>query len=230
MNTPALKLINQILALVLLTATCYADPKPLSKADATTILENMGYKQTKVAFVIQDAVPMAATPNGAMVTGLGRMNGKLEKIEKQFFYDNDIGWFYTEDRGERGNVSGIRIWSANGYSETKPEFEPPPPAPPVPHTPPGQAQVDDLERANKEIGEVYQKLMSALPPEKQKSLREAQRAWLKSRDPDADRIARDGDAVGGSAYRVDFSTAAAKLTTERTEVLRGYLANPNSIP
>ena len=37
--------------------------------------------------------------------------------------------------------------------------------------------------------------MSILEVDKQKRLREAQRAWIKSRDAEADRIAREGGAV-----------------------------------
>lgn len=95
---------------------------------------------------------------------------------------------------------------------------------------PGTAEATDVERADKEINAVYEKLMGTLGQDKQKRLREAQRTWLKSRDTEADRIAREGGAVGGSALRVDSLNARAKLTRERTEVLRGYLKEPETIP
>lgn len=95
---------------------------------------------------------------------------------------------------------------------------------------PGTKEAAAVEIANKEIDGVYQKLMSTLDPGKQKRLREAQRAWLKDRDGEAERIARDGGAVGGSALRVDILTAQEKLIRQRTEILKGYLQNPNDIP
>jgi uncharacterized protein YecT (DUF1311 family) len=64
--------------------------------------------------------------------------------------------------------------------------------------------------------------MSKLDTEGQKSLQEAQRSWIKWRDNEALLIARIGGAVGGSALRVDYLTAQAKLIRQRTEVLREY--------
>jgi hypothetical protein len=68
-----------------------------------------------------------------------------------------------------------------------------------------------------------QQLMSQLAPQQQIKLREEQRAWIKWRDQEAARLASDGGAVGGSAYRVDYSNAQLKLIRERTEVLRHRL-------
>ena len=80
-----------------------------------------------------------------------------------------------------------------------------------------------MDRANAELDKAYKQLMAKLDAEQQKSLKEAQRAWIKWRDAEADIIARVGGAVGGSALRVDYANAQAKLIKERMEVLRGYL-------
>ena len=95
-----------------------AEPKPLPKSDAAKILASMGYERVTVAFIIQGAVPMAATQNAAMVSAMGVFNGKLQKVEKQFFYDNDLGWFCTEDGTDKntGQVTFIRLWTVSGYS------------------------------------------------------------------------------------------------------------------
>lgn len=104
------------------------------------------------------------------------------------------------------------------------------PSTPAQEMPPVQLPRYDLGRADEDLNRVYQKLTAILPANKLQRLREAQRDWLKFRDTEAARIARQGGAVGGSAYYDMFCAPAAKLTRERTEVLRGYLANPNDIP
>jgi uncharacterized protein YecT (DUF1311 family) len=89
--------------------------------------------------------------------------------------------------------------------------------------PPGTDEQAAVDRANGELDKVYKQLMAKLDPEQQKSLKEAQRAWIKWRDAEADTIARVGGAVGGSALRVDYANAQQKLIKERTDVLRAYI-------
>ncbi|CAN5178036.1 hypothetical protein BH20VER2_BH20VER2_00370 [soil metagenome] len=89
--------------------------------------------------------------------------------------------------------------------------------------PPGTEEAAAVDRANATIDRVYQQLMQKLDAQGQKSLKEAQRAWIKWRDAEADLIARVGGAVGGSGFRVDFSNALTQLIQQRTEVLQGYL-------
>ena len=86
-------------------------------------------------------------------------------------------------------------------------------------TRPGTEEAAAVEQANQEIETVYKELMQKLDPEGQKSLREAQRSWIKWRDDEALLIARVGGAVGGSALRVDLLNAQANLIRERTTVL-----------
>ena len=89
--------------------------------------------------------------------------------------------------------------------------------------PPGTEEQAAVDGANGELDKVYKQLMAKLEAEQQKSLKEAQRAWIKWRDAEADIIARVGGAVGGSAMRIDYANAQTKLIKERTETLRGYL-------
>jgi uncharacterized protein YecT (DUF1311 family) len=95
-------------------------------------------------------------------------------------------------------------------------------------TPPGAEELAAVERANATIDTVYAQLRNKLGPEERKSLQEAQRAWIKWRDAEADLIARLGGAVGGSGMRVDFANAQTKLINQRTEVLKKYLSEATS--
>ena len=95
-------------------------------------------------------------------------------------------------------------------------------------TPPGTEELAAVERANATIDAVYAQLRNKLGPEESKSLQEAQRAWIKWRDAEADLIARLGGAVGGSGMRVDFANAQTKLINQRTEVLKKYLSEATS--
>ena len=94
--------------------------------------------------------------------------------------------------------------------------------------PPGTEEQAAVDRANGDLDKIYKQLMAKLDEQQQKSLKEAQRAWIKWRDAEADIIARVGGAIGGSAMRVDYANAQAKLIKERTEVLRGYLKEAGS--
>jgi uncharacterized protein YecT (DUF1311 family) len=94
--------------------------------------------------------------------------------------------------------------------------------------PPGTEEQASVDRANAELDRIYKQLMAKLEAEQQKSLKEAQRAWIKWRDAEADIIARLGGAVGGSALRVDYATAQARLIKERTGVLQDYLKEAGS--
>jgi uncharacterized protein YecT (DUF1311 family) len=94
--------------------------------------------------------------------------------------------------------------------------------------PPGTEERAAVDRANADLDKVYKQLMGKLDAEQQKSLKEAQRAWIKWRDAEAELIARVGGDVGGSALRVDFLIEQEKLIKQRIDVLRGYLKQAES--
>jgi len=94
--------------------------------------------------------------------------------------------------------------------------------------PPGTEERVAVDRANAELDKVYKELMSKLDAEQQKSLKEAQRAWIKWRDAEAECIARVGGDVGGSALRVDYLIEQEKLIKQRTNVLKGYIKQAQS--
>ena len=100
--------------------------------------------------------------------------------------------------------------------------------------PPGTQEQAAVDRANKELDQVYAQLMAKtgdpnnragnLDAEREKtSLRDAQRAWIKWRDAEAVFMARHGGAVGGSALRGDVLEAQLKLINDRIAVLKAFL-------
>ena len=89
--------------------------------------------------------------------------------------------------------------------------------------PPGTEEAAAVASANGKIDKVYAELMGKLDDQQKKSLKEAQRAWIKWRDDEANFLARLGGSIGGSALRVDFLNAQLKLIQERTDVLQRYI-------
>jgi uncharacterized protein YecT (DUF1311 family) len=100
--------------------------------------------------------------------------------------------------------------------------------------PPGTQEQAAVDRANKELDQVYAQLMAKagdpnnragnLDAEREKtSLRNAQRAWIKWRDAEAVFMARHGGAVGGGALRGDVLEAQLKLINDRVAVLKAFL-------
>jgi hypothetical protein len=71
--------------------------------------------------------------------------------------------------------------------------------------------------------------MGSLNSEQQNKLRGEERNWIKWRDGEAERIARQSSA-GGSAYGVDHTNALLKLTLLRIELLQQYLSRGQQIP
>jgi uncharacterized protein YecT (DUF1311 family) len=90
-------------------------------------------------------------------------------------------------------------------------------------SPPGAEEQAAVDRANRDIQQVYDALLARLDGEERQSMRDAQRAWIKWRDVEAVAIARMNGSVGGSALRVDVANAQLKLIRERIDTLRGYL-------
>ena len=91
---------------------------------------------------------------------------------------------------------------------------------------PGAKEQAAVDNANKVLDGVYRDLMAkADDPKVKTSLRDAQRAWIKWRDAEANYIARRV-AIGGSALRVAYAEAELKLIEERTAVLKAYASQP----
>ncbi len=77
-----------------LTPLNAAEPKPLSKSQAVQLLTLMGYQDVEVGAIVHGYAPIftarAGTQNEATVLGIGRIDGKVTKLECQLFYDADI--------------------------------------------------------------------------------------------------------------------------------------------
>ena len=94
--------------------------------------------------------------------------------------------------------------------------------------PPGTEERAAVDRANTELDKIYQELTGKLDADQQKSLKEAQRAWIKWRDAEAVLSARVAGDIGGSALRVDSLIEQEKLIKQRAEVLKGYIKTANN--
>ena len=93
----------------------------LSKADAVKLLALMGHTNIALASVVNGVGGLRfgafSSPNVALVTAYGEQNGQPKEILESFFYDKDLGWFYSEidTRGRK-----VRLWTTTGYQEVKP--------------------------------------------------------------------------------------------------------------
>jgi hypothetical protein len=93
----------------------------LSKVDSVKLLTSMGRKNIVVAAVIDGIGVMGlaafSSPNAAFVTGYAEVDGKPTEINQTFFYDKEIGWFWSEvDTSHRR----VRLWTTTGYKELRP--------------------------------------------------------------------------------------------------------------
>jgi uncharacterized protein YecT (DUF1311 family) len=92
-----------------------------------------------------------------------------------------------------------------------------------------QLEMNDAEAAkfaaaDKAMNAAYQRLMAKITPAGQKSLREAQRAWLSFRDQECD-FETLGSA-DGSVHPMVVSACKAKLTRVRTADLQTQIDCP----
>ena len=77
------------------------------------------------------------------------------------------------------------------------------------------------EKADRELNAVWKEVISELSDNEKERLIDRQLAWIENRD-----ITCDKETEGnrrGSGYRVFLNNCLKRVTTERTEFLRGYL-------
>ena len=82
--------------------------------------------------------------------------------------------------------------------------------------------VRDYKTADGKLNEIYKEAMSKLPPQKQLSLREEQRAWLKKLDPDCKTKAKSSE--GGSIWPLEYYGCLQSSTELRVKELEHWLA------
>jgi uncharacterized protein YecT (DUF1311 family) len=94
---------------------------------------------------------------------------------------------------------------------------------------PGQSQQEmnagaaaEFAKADKELNEVYAKVIGVLDDEAKEMLKRSQRAWVVFRDAEA-AFRADAEARGGSMWPLVHEGVRGKLTKERVKALREYL-------
>ena len=183
------KFLSTIVAFALtVTATVCADVAPPSKTLAKTILESMGFEQVAVAFIIQGTTTghqaPTSSPNVAVIEAMGYFEGKLRRLQKQFYYDSDLGWFFTEDKTNKsGETIAIRIWSNSGYSEVAapPRVVAAPPAT-RPQSAPTGPPLQNSQKAEAKLNEFYAEIREKLNDEGKAALKQEQLKWLRERE------------------------------------------------
>ena len=80
----------------------------------------------------------------------------------------------------------------------------------------------EFAKADKELNEVYAKVLGVLDDEAKEMLKRSQRAWVAFRDAEA-AFRADAEARGGSMWPLVHEGVRGKLTQERVKALREYL-------
>ena len=80
----------------------------------------------------------------------------------------------------------------------------------------------EFAKADKELNEVYAKVIGVLDDQAKEMLKRSQRAWVAFRDAEA-AFQADAEARGGSMWPLVHEGVRGKLTRERVKALREYL-------
>ena len=80
----------------------------------------------------------------------------------------------------------------------------------------------EFTKADKELNEVYAKVLEVLDDMTKEKLKRSQRAWVVFRDAEAE-FRADAEARGGSVYPLIHEGVRSKLTKERVKALKEYL-------
>jgi uncharacterized protein YecT (DUF1311 family) len=84
------------------------------------------------------------------------------------------------------------------------------------------AAAAEFAKADKELNEVYAKVLGVLDDGSKEKLKKSQRAWVAYRDAEAD-FSADAEARGGSMWPMIHEGTRARLTQERVKSLRELL-------
>lgn len=113
----ATKLFILLVAYLLSAGAAWAQ---LSRADAAKLLVMMGDTNVVVGTVVngvgREGSVTFGSPSAALVTAYAERNGQSFERRITFYYDRDVGWFYSEvdPAGHR-----VRLWTLYGYKELK---------------------------------------------------------------------------------------------------------------
>ena len=81
---------------------------------------------------------------------------------------------------------------------------------------------ESFKKADKELNEVYAKVLANLDDEAKENLKKAQRAWIAWRDAEA-AFRADPEARGGSMWPLVHEGTRSRLTKERVKGLKELL-------
>lgn len=81
---------------------------------------------------------------------------------------------------------------------------------------------EEFKKADKELNQIYAKVLGVLDDEAKERLKKSQRAWLAFRDAEAD-FRADAEARGGSMWPMIHEGVRGALTKDRVAALREYL-------
>ena len=85
---------------------------------------------------------------------------------------------------------------------------------------------ESFKKADKELNEVYAKVLANLDDEAKENLKKAQRAWIAWRDAEA-AFRADAEARGGSMWPLVHEGIRSRLTKERVKGLKELLLEEN---
>ena len=80
----------------------------------------------------------------------------------------------------------------------------------------------EFTKADKELNEVYAKVLEVLDDMSKEKLKRSQRAWVVFRDAEAD-FRADAEARGGSMWPLVHESVRGSLTKDRVKALKQYL-------
>jgi uncharacterized protein YecT (DUF1311 family) len=83
--------------------------------------------------------------------------------------------------------------------------------------------VRDFREADKMLNKKYKAVMASLEPTKQRTLRQEQRSWLKTRDPQCKLKAKSSE--GGSIWPIEYFGCLKMFTELRTKELEQFQLN-----
>ena len=99
----------------------------------------------------------------------------------------------------------------------------------APFAAPGQSQqemnaeaAESFKKADKELNEVYAKVLANLDDQAKENLKKSQRAWVAWRDAEA-AFRADAEARGGSMWPLVHEGIRSRLTKERVKSLKELL-------
>lgn len=85
-----------------------------------------------------------------------------------------------------------------------------------------QEAAAEFAKADKELNEVYAKVLEVLDDMAKEKLKRSQRAWVVFRDAEAE-FRADAEARGGSMWPLVHEGVRSSLTKERVKALKQYL-------